>query len=367
MPFPRRKATPEDDARAVGQASKIYGLSRVGGLSPSEIGRALRLPSESIERVLSSPEPERPSVAEASPGPALPGPSGFAVRPEQVPGPVMSSPVATGPYSIATVSDSLYLLCREIGIGEALCRGICRRFSNFSPDDFVNLERILAESGISRSARNYVCSGLREQLGLPTPAPPKAEAPVPAREEESATARLRRTLQETLELRQLENLLKNIDKPAENSSPELEKLRAENQALKEALRNHELAETLARQLQPLSDRLKALEERGGPAPLTKDDLILRGVDKSLSVLAQKAAETGELRKGLLDAGGPKLLLRTAEKLLSTPSEQAEVLLPPTPQQLEVLRERMEASETPGPGLIIPGNGKPARVGPEDES
>ena len=368
MPFQRASVTDTDTTKARESLERIRTLAR-GGATASEIARLLRVKVGAITAVL---EEAPPTTPDPGPGPALAGSSGIGeIRPEQVPlAPVLPNAVLSGPYSISTVTDSVFSLLREINVSESLARGICRRFSNFAPDDFGNLDRILTEAGLSRLARGYVVSGLKEQLGVSTPAPPKPEAPVPAREEESATARMRRTLQETLELRQLQKLLAELDRPTESASPELEKLRAENSALKEALRNHELAEALGRQLQPLHDRLRKLEEGAGPAPLTKDDLVVRGIDKSLSVLAQKAAETGELRKGLLDAGAPKVLLRTAEKLLASDAERSEVLLPPTVAQLDELRRRAEAldgmvPESPGPGLLIPGNGKPARVGPEE--
>ncbi len=371
MPFRRRVPTQADDARAHELSGKIHALGRAG-VAASEIARALRVATASVESVLNSPEPERPSVADASPGPALPGPSGLGLRLEEVPAaPVLPNAVLTGPYAISTISDSVFSLLREINVSESLSRGICRRFSNFAPDDFSNLDRILTEAGLSRTARSYVVDGLREQLGISVSAAPKPGAPGPAREEESATARMRRTLQESLELKQLQKMLAEVDRPTESASPEIERLRAENVALKETLRNHELAEALSRQLQPLSDRLGRLEAQSAPAALTKDDVVVRSLDRSLGVIAAKAAETGELRKGLIEAGAPKALLQAAQKVLSTPEERAEMLLPPTPEQMREFARRVEAGEriageeaTEAPGLIIPGSGRPSRVGPE---
>ncbi len=348
------------------------------GASVTECSRAFRLPAEAVEKVLAEAPPERPSGADVGPGPVLPGPSGLpgltgggevASYTSSIPGSPTAVPYG-GVFTPPSTDSLLYEILMEAAVSLPLARGIVRRARHFPPDDIARLESILSDSGLSPATRRMVLSAYREELSIPAP-PPKADPPVPAREEESATARMRRTLQESLELKQLQKMLAEVDRPTESASPEIERLRAENVALKETLRNHELAEALSRQLQPLSDRLGRLEAQSAPAALTKDDVVVRSLDRSLGVIAAKAAETGELRKGLIEAGAPKALLQAAQKVLSTPEERAEMLLPPTPEQMREFARRVEAGErivgeeaTEAPGLIIPGSGRPSRVGPE---
>lgn len=73
---------------------------------------------------------------------------------------------------------------------------------------------------------------------------------------------------------------------------------------------------------------------------TKNQAVATGI----GILADKAKGTGEMKKGLVEAGAPKVLLQTAQRLLSTPEERSEVLLPPTPEQLGEFRRRVEAAE-----------------------
>jgi hypothetical protein len=73
---------------------------------------------------------------------------------------------------------------------------------------------------------------------------------------------------------------------------------------------------------------------------TKNQAVATGI----GILADKAKGTGELKKGLVEAGAPKVLLQTAQRLLSTPEERAEIPLPPTPEQMKVFQQRVEAAE-----------------------
>ncbi len=73
---------------------------------------------------------------------------------------------------------------------------------------------------------------------------------------------------------------------------------------------------------------------------TKNQAVATGI----GILADKAKGTGEMKKGLVEAGAPKVLLQTAQRLLSTPEERAEIPLPPTPEQMREFQNRVQAAE-----------------------
>ena len=290
MPFQRRKATPEDDARAREQAPKIHALGRAG-VAPSEIARALRLPTASVESVLNSPERERPSGADASPGPALPGPAavGFAPVESAIPGTPITSQLA-GPYQITSTTDQVFQLAREAGLTEPFARGVARRFSYYAADNYDALDRILGESGVGKPARAYIVGGYREATGAPASPLAKAEEASPRREPEDPVDRHRRAMLADLEIRRQRAEVEKLEREARGEADgggELSQLRAQVASLTAALREKEIVEQMSRHFGPLAERVKDLEGRLASSRKTKEDVSLEALGDSMHVVTER--------------------------------------------------------------------------------
>ena len=373
MPFQRRKATPEDDARAREQAPKIHALGRAG-VAPSEIARALRLPTASVESVLNSPERERPSGADASPGPALPGPAavGFSPVESAIPGTPITSQLA-GPYQITSTTDQVFQLAREAGLTEPFARGVARRFSYYAADNYDALDRILGESGVGKPARAYIVGGYREATGAPASPLAKAEEASPRREPEDPVDRHRRAMLADLEIRRQRAEVEKLEREARGevggATPEVAQLRAQVETLRQALHEKELMDLLSRAVGPLQKEIETLKQAGASRKTT-EDVKLDTIATGIGILAEEARGRAHVGKELLaHPETSKIAIKTFQKLMSTPEERGEMLLPPSPEQLAEFQRRMGETEgaPEAPSLIIPGSGKPSRVGPEDES
>ena len=298
MPFGRREIGEADRRKANEHRDRILALARAG-VSPVEISRIIRIRISAVEELLESAPPERPSGADASPGPALPGPSGLpgltgggegASYTSSIPGSPTAVPYG-GVFTPPSTDSLLYEILMEAAVPLPLGRGIVRRARHFPPDDIARLESILSDSGLSPATRRMVLSAYREELSIPAP-PPKAEASDRERSEsvESPAAKARRAVMEGLELRALEAQVLKAEREARGEADgggELSQLRAQVASLTAALREKEILEQMSRHFGPLAERVKELEGRLASSRKTKEDVSLEALGDSMRVVTDR--------------------------------------------------------------------------------
>lgn len=252
-----------------------------------------------------------------------------------------------GNYSLAFTTDQVFALCREAGLGELFSRGIARRFSMFSPDNYDKLESILAESGVGKPARAYIAGGYRELTGSPAPAKPEPSAPAVRVEEESPVVRARKRAMEDLEMRQFAAEVAAAERRARGEGEEgsgVAAMRQELAALRQEINDRRMTDHLAHLVAPLRAEIDQLRGQA-TSRRSIDDVKTDTLAASVNLLAEEVRGRSHLLKQVGEhPDAAKMVLKTAQKLLTTPEERTELLLPPTPEQLGEFQRRVEAAE-----------------------
>jgi hypothetical protein len=396
VPFHEKAHTEADTEAARKVTDQIYARARAG-MSPSSIASSFkpRLKTGAVREILAerTPEPEPSSPPNPPVGPLGGSRSAREYEPEPEPrepppprpswqAPAWQRPTppespeppayTSGSYSTGSTEDLLFTILIEAGVPAPKAKGVVRRFTHRQPNDFGGLNQILLEAGLSVPARTSVLGAYREETEGPT-SPTGSESPGAFGGD--AISQLRRERREQ-QIEELERLRYEAERrryerelalyaaptnapapagPDPSTAARLSALESENARLQRDLALKDVEARSDAKLQALKVEYdKKIETLSASTSLTLDKVQIereRSVAlaeaesrKALTDLAtRKLAETGELRKGVIDAGAPKLVMDVIRTNLGGDDARG---TPEQPDQatLRALTDRLEAQE-----------------------
>jgi len=329
---PAPGSPPADRARliaALSMSTGEHGSTGLGALPPS-------LGGASSKQGTTGFSPAGGFLASAEPG------GGWSGSPEY--SSTVSGPLTTG----NTFYDTLMTISIEAGLKPEFARGIARRFSHHDPDDFGQLDKILADGGVSPRVRGWIVGAWRDENtsmferstvrggngGASSDEDPVAEV------RRARHQRLRDELEE-LELKRLRSELAGPQQPV-GPSEETVRLRAEVDLLRREAEARRTSDLFDAKLAPLARQLEEIrarpQERSRTLDGVKVDLYADATSSLIRTVDRKLGESGSgqlLAKQVAQSLGPKLV-RTLGAALDEGETAENVGQPDLVQAYEVL-------------------------------